>query len=91
MIALGTWHVQATHSGWDLGFGPTPQEHYIHHNVNVNYNLGIFFDSVFGTYMSPKECKPEYFVFDRFSTGKELKEEANEELKPKQDVKANTD
>lgn len=41
--------------------------------------------------MSPKECKPEYFVFDRFSTGKELKEEANEELKPKQDVKANTD
>jgi len=73
VIALATWHVIATHSGWDLMIGPDPKDHFIHHNVNVNYNLGIFFDQVFGTFMSWQSCKPEYFVFDKYSTGEDLK------------------
>jgi sterol desaturase/sphingolipid hydroxylase (fatty acid hydroxylase superfamily) len=52
-----------------LRIGPDPKNHFIHHNVNVKYNLGVFFDRIFGTYMSWKDCKPEHFVFDEHSTG----------------------
>tara|TARA_B110000208_G_scaffold91782_1_gene115464 strand:- start:2258 stop:3121 length:864 start_codon:yes stop_codon:yes gene_type:complete len=51
-ICVGTWNLLATHSGWDLGWGPDPRDHWIHHNggrAGVVSNLGIFLDHVFGT------------------------------------------
>lgn len=69
-VVVGTWNLLATHSGWDLAWGPDPRDHWLHHNGGrrgVESNLGIFLDHLFGTKVKmpvagalSARCRPLY-------------------------------
>ena len=44
IACIGPFNLLATHSGRDFILGPDPREHFIHHNSDIQSNMGINLD-----------------------------------------------
>ena len=53
MLVVADWNLLITNCAWDFTYAPDVRNHFIHHNYNVNANLGIFLDHLFKTKMYP--------------------------------------
>jgi hypothetical protein len=79
-VCVGTWNLLATHSAWDLSFGPDIEEHFYHHNGGMEsrkYNLGIVLDHLHGTSMPPP---PGWAHWDAYGVRAEEKEEGRQSV-----------